>query len=139
MLHLECSPDSRINVTDAMYGRQNRVTCPHDEMTDINCNYDKSLEWVQERCQDNTICSVSHPNTDPCVNTYKYLEVTYVCVSKYDLLHSEYTDWLLCHLLVCSISATTFAVEKIKESFLNNYFNTRKALQNGYSVRGECI
>ena len=110
MLHLECSPDSRINVTDAMYGRQNAVSCPHAEMSDTDCNYDKSLEWVQERCQDRSMCSLSHPLKDPCGGTFKYLEVAYVCVSKYDWLHSEYTDWLLGHLLVCSISATTLAV-----------------------------
>ncbi|XP_077985841.1 L-rhamnose-binding lectin CSL3-like [Glandiceps talaboti] len=93
VMNLQC-PSGVIQVTDANYGRLNSKTCQHSQMYDTWCKADNSLAVVQEICNGVSSCRVNVNNGvfgDPCVHTYKYLEVRYRCVS---MVYS--TETLIC-------------------------------------------
>uniref|UniRef100_A0A3Q2XK82 SUEL-type lectin domain-containing protein n=1 Tax=Hippocampus comes TaxID=109280 RepID=A0A3Q2XK82_HIPCM len=79
--HLYCGMGRVIAIYGADYGRRDRTTCsyrraPHG-LKNITC-----LQPTDLVAQ---ICSVAASNavfTDPCIGTYKYLEVSYACKCK---------------------------------------------------------
>ncbi|XP_008413131.1 L-rhamnose-binding lectin CSL2-like [Poecilia reticulata] len=83
MAGLVCETGS-ITVTSAKYGRSDQTTCsngiPYDQTMDTDCTTRADL--VFERCNGKSMCLVLARSSlfrDPCVGTYKYLEVKYVC------------------------------------------------------------
>ena len=79
---ISCQNGKTIKVLDANYGRLNRHTCIDNNMNDVYCTSSNSLGIVQQKCDHKTSCRVSASNSvfgDPCVGTYKYLEVKYQC------------------------------------------------------------
>ncbi|XP_075331572.1 L-rhamnose-binding lectin SML-like [Odontesthes bonariensis] len=75
-----------ISVLGADYGRSDRNTCifgrPTGQVQNILCS--RPASEVAASCNGKSSCSVKASNSmfgDPCVGTYKYLEVTYICIS----------------------------------------------------------
>ena len=72
-----------MNVFDANFGRLDRETCPHLHMNNTNCRSSNSLQIVQETCNGKTECQLQADRLvfgDPCMGTYKYVEVKFRCL-----------------------------------------------------------
>ncbi|XP_046870111.1 L-rhamnose-binding lectin CSL3-like [Hypomesus transpacificus] len=83
---LNCG-SSLINVVRANYGRTDSVTCisgrPANQISKTDCINPKTFPLVASMCNGKTSCSpvASHSVfSDPCIGTYKYLNVTYTCI-----------------------------------------------------------
>ncbi|XP_051738808.1 L-rhamnose-binding lectin CSL3-like [Ctenopharyngodon idella] len=75
-----------ITVFEANYGRTDRTACctgrPPNEISNLQCFQETSLSTMSARCDGRKNCSVPATNSvfsDPCVGTYKYLDVSYYC------------------------------------------------------------
>ncbi|XP_078144454.1 L-rhamnose-binding lectin CSL3-like [Centroberyx gerrardi] len=113
---LDCG-SCQINVTSANYGRTDHRVCsyrrPASEITKTNCVLPSALHQMSKRCDGKTWCSVPAVNsifTDPCVGTYKYLEVTYTCVPKRTLSRTceGHTAILDCAIGVIKVTAANY-------------------------------
>jgi len=81
-LSISCASGQIMSITTAVYGRGETSTCVHSAMSDIGCAASGSLSSVQTLCNGKTSCGVPASNSqfgDPCVGTYKYLNVAYSC------------------------------------------------------------
>ncbi|XP_072178781.1 L-rhamnose-binding lectin CSL3-like [Diadema setosum] len=82
-LSLSCPSGQTIIIGDALYGRTTGASvCPHSSIRTENCRAASSLSRVKSSCEGRNSCSVAATNGvfgDPCVGTYKYLEVQYDC------------------------------------------------------------
>ncbi|XP_072178337.1 L-rhamnose-binding lectin CSL3-like [Diadema setosum] len=83
-LNLSCPSGQTIIIGDALYGRTTGASvCPSSSIRTENCRASSSLFRVKNSCEGRNSCSVAATNGvfgDPCVGTYKYLEVQYDCV-----------------------------------------------------------
>lgn len=83
---LSCLADQTISVVSAVYGRTDRTTCPNSAMSNTNCRTGAAAtSLVEKLCTGQNACSVSASNGifgDPCVGTFKYLQVVYLCTYK---------------------------------------------------------
>ncbi|XP_078000659.1 uncharacterized protein LOC144453257 [Glandiceps talaboti] len=83
MLELECVYGG-IHIVSANYGRTvDGNTCPHRSIRTTECGAETSFDVVEGLCEGQASCSVRASNSvfgDPCVYTFKYLEVQYTCV-----------------------------------------------------------
>uniref|UniRef100_A0A8C1SGP3 L-rhamnose-binding lectin CSL2-like n=1 Tax=Cyprinus carpio TaxID=7962 RepID=A0A8C1SGP3_CYPCA len=82
---LSC-PSGFIHILGANYGRTDGKTCsagrPSGQLLNVKCFQRSSLQTMTTRCNGKKSCSVSAVNSvfkDPCVGTYKYLQVSYEC------------------------------------------------------------
>ncbi|XP_054881826.1 uncharacterized protein LOC129356249 [Poeciliopsis prolifica] len=82
---LKCGKGELIYVTGATYGRRDQKTCaagrPADQIANVRCSSGNS-DRVGQSCNGKQSCSITAANSvfgDPCVGTYKYLEVDYIC------------------------------------------------------------
>ncbi|GLD70964.1 rhamnose-binding lectin-like protein [Lates japonicus] len=82
--NLKCDGGQVISVHGANYGRHDQTTCaagrPPSQIQNVKCS--GAATKVAESCDGKTSCTVSASNSvfgDPCVGTYKYLEVAYSC------------------------------------------------------------
>ncbi|XP_032422626.1 L-rhamnose-binding lectin CSL2-like [Xiphophorus hellerii] len=73
-----------IFVIGAIYGRSDQMTCsygiPAEQTKNTNCAI--MAESVFQKCEGKSACAVLASSSvfgDPCVGTYKYLEVLYLC------------------------------------------------------------
>ncbi|XP_078671138.1 uncharacterized protein LOC144911186 [Branchiostoma floridae x Branchiostoma belcheri] len=83
-LTISCPAGRQINIVYALYGRTSRGFCPSSQIRTTNCRSPNSLVWVRGSCQGRSSCSVRASNSvfgDPCVGTFKYLEVSYTCIA----------------------------------------------------------
>ena len=82
---ISCDNDQRtIDVVDANYGRLDSNTCHHSAVSDTNCKAANSLFIVRLKCNEEASCELHADSLvfgDPCLGTYKYLEVKYKCVN----------------------------------------------------------
>ncbi|KAJ8044936.1 Rhamnose-binding lectin [Holothuria leucospilota] len=83
-MSLSCQGNSEIHVVSASYGRNaGPEICPHSSIqVTSGCHSYFSLSRVRSACEGQNSCSISASNYifgDPCVFTYKYLEVSYEC------------------------------------------------------------
>uniref|UniRef100_A0A146MDG0 L-rhamnose-binding lectin CSL3 n=1 Tax=Lygus hesperus TaxID=30085 RepID=A0A146MDG0_LYGHE len=84
-MKLSCLPGQGIKVVDAFYGRNTQEICDYDQNIpeNLNCHSPPhSKAEVEKRCNLKQTCTVRANNdvfTDPCLNTYKYLRVSYMC------------------------------------------------------------
>ncbi|KAK7166993.1 hypothetical protein R3I94_001405 [Phoxinus phoxinus] len=83
---LSCGSPRTIRVIKANYGRTNRRTCangvPYSQILNTRCGITVT-NIVYDRCNRKQTCVVPASNSlfgDPCVGTYKYLDVTYACL-----------------------------------------------------------
>ena len=80
---ISCEGGATIRVLEASYGRNDGVTCPSSFILTTSCNAASSLSVVQGSCNDRASCSLFASNSvfgDPCVGTFKYLQVEYKCI-----------------------------------------------------------
>uniref|UniRef100_A0A3B5QYU7 SUEL-type lectin domain-containing protein n=1 Tax=Xiphophorus maculatus TaxID=8083 RepID=A0A3B5QYU7_XIPMA len=80
---ISCGKD--IFVIGAIYGRSDRMTCsygiPAEQTKNTNC-----ATRAESVCEGRSACAVLASSAvfgDPCVGTYKYLEVLYLCESEF--------------------------------------------------------
>ncbi|EGD81882.1 fibropellin Ia [Salpingoeca rosetta] len=92
VLQLNCGPRRVIKVAHAFYGRRDKDVCPdpllRDGSTDLTTCSIQATDLVADICDGEEACRVSACNSvfsDPCVDTYKYLEVDYQCVDEDDV------------------------------------------------------
>ncbi|XP_028435614.1 L-rhamnose-binding lectin SML-like [Perca flavescens] len=81
---LQCDHKQVIFVSSANYGRSDQTTCiykrPLDQIQMVSCS--SPAGKVADSCNGENRCNISASNSvfgDPCVGTYKYLEVSYIC------------------------------------------------------------
>ncbi|XP_061830782.1 L-rhamnose-binding lectin SML-like [Nerophis lumbriciformis] len=84
LAHLFCDVGQVIFVYGADYGRRDRTTCsyerPTNQLQNMECISPTPL--VASSCNGQNSCTIRASNGvfgDPCVGTYKYLEVAYTC------------------------------------------------------------
>ncbi|KAM7410982.1 hypothetical protein PAMA_021109 [Pampus argenteus] len=82
--HLHCDEGLVISVYTADYGRRDKTTCiygrPATQTQNDNCINPTSK--VALSCNGKNTCNIKAINSvfgDPCVGTYKYLELAYAC------------------------------------------------------------
>ncbi|XP_039878727.1 L-rhamnose-binding lectin SML-like [Simochromis diagramma] len=82
--HLHCDEGQAILVYGAHYGRHDQTTCsyrrPASQVQNVYCS--RPTSKVAESCDGKSSCTIRASNSvfgDPCVGTYKYLEVAYIC------------------------------------------------------------
>ncbi|XP_071018495.1 L-rhamnose-binding lectin CSL3-like [Oncorhynchus clarkii lewisi] len=75
-----------IRIQRANYGRRQHDVCsigrPHKQLKNTNCLSHSTTSIMAERCDGKRQCIVKVSNSvfgDPCVGTYKYLDVAYTC------------------------------------------------------------
>nr|C0HK24.1 RecName: Full=L-rhamnose-binding lectin ELEL-1 [Echinometra lucunter] len=72
-----------ISIARAIYGRTKTQVCPSDGATsNVNCKASNALNVVRDLCRGKSSCTVEASNDvfgDPCMHTYKYLELSYDC------------------------------------------------------------
>lgn len=88
--NLSCPSRNSIIILHApLYGREDKVTCKHEQMRNFNCRTKDNIVIVEviNKCQNQESCTLKPSNSlfggDPCQNTYKYLKVVYECKGTY--------------------------------------------------------
>ncbi|XP_066284939.1 uncharacterized protein [Branchiostoma lanceolatum] len=84
-LTIRCPAGRQINIVSALYGRTSRGYCSNGPIRTTSCRSSNSLARVRTSCQGKSSCSVRASNSvfgDPCVGTFKYLEVRYACTGR---------------------------------------------------------
>uniref|UniRef100_A0A3P9DMZ1 SUEL-type lectin domain-containing protein n=1 Tax=Maylandia zebra TaxID=106582 RepID=A0A3P9DMZ1_9CICH len=83
--NLQCEGQVLV-IHGANYGRRDKTTCsagrPASQLQVVQCSSQTSTNVVAESCNGKNSCTISASNSvfgDPCVGTYKYLEVDYTC------------------------------------------------------------
>ncbi|XP_071841008.1 uncharacterized protein [Apostichopus japonicus] len=82
--HLHCDL-GLVAVDYALYGRRNNAYCSVNGLSadSLNCgNPDDNLLRIQEACRGKQDCYIDAKNDffgDPCVGTFKYLQISYSC------------------------------------------------------------
>uniref|UniRef100_A0A8C1V413 SUEL-type lectin domain-containing protein n=1 Tax=Cyprinus carpio TaxID=7962 RepID=A0A8C1V413_CYPCA len=78
-----------IHIQSANYGRTDSSTCsngrPPAQLSKTDCYTLNSQTVVASRCEGKSSCSILASNSvfsDPCVGTFKYLNISYSCGSK---------------------------------------------------------
>ncbi|XP_062578601.1 adhesion G protein-coupled receptor L2-like [Saccostrea cucullata] len=89
LLTLDCEKKKGvIRISRANYGRFSLGTCNNLGATNewnVRCIHPESKRIVAERCDGHPKCNITASNEvfgDPCVNTFKYLQVYYRCEPK---------------------------------------------------------
>ncbi|KAG7226937.1 hypothetical protein INR49_022232, partial [Caranx melampygus] len=83
---LSCADFGVISVESALFGRKDRETCgegkSQQETQNTDCSLDTAVDHLKRNCNGKNSCTIKASNGvfgDPCVGTYKYLEVSYAC------------------------------------------------------------
>ncbi|XP_032220081.2 uncharacterized protein LOC5519385 isoform X2 [Nematostella vectensis] len=81
---LNCPQNKRIKILYSNYGRTSgRSVCPHPSIRTTSCRSAESQRLIRCACNGRNACPLYAKNEvygDPCVGTYKYIEVRYLCV-----------------------------------------------------------
>ncbi|XP_052791241.1 D-galactoside-specific lectin-like [Mya arenaria] len=84
-VYLSCPEGQQIAVYNANYGRtRNATICPHPQIKSLSCFSSGSFTIVKDSCNEQQECILNASNSvygDPCVGTFKYLEIQYTCIS----------------------------------------------------------
>ncbi|KAM9350314.1 L-rhamnose-binding lectin SML-like [Symphorus nematophorus] len=85
LAHLQCDEGQVITIYGADYGRRDKTTCSHErpipQIQNTGCS-SPATSIVSDRCNGKNSCVIHAGQAafgDPCVGTYKYLEVAYIC------------------------------------------------------------
>ncbi|KAK9970289.1 hypothetical protein ABG768_026243 [Culter alburnus] len=86
---LNCEDGTAIQIHSANYGRTDSNTCstgrPASQLAKTDCYALNSQTIVTNGCEGKNRCSILASNSvfsDPCIGTFKYLYISYSCVSK---------------------------------------------------------
>lgn len=82
-MNLTC-PSGNIFIEKAIFGRtEGEKVCNHTKIQTTNCISHNSEEIVKKNCEGKPQCSIAVNiltfRGDPCQNTFKYLEVNFIC------------------------------------------------------------
>lgn len=81
---LRCPAGRKLWIVYANYGRTTgKAVCPHKSMRTTNCRSPFSTQLIRCACHGKTSCNLYAKNEvygDPCVGTFKYIEVRFRCV-----------------------------------------------------------
>ncbi|XP_072178573.1 L-rhamnose-binding lectin CSL3-like [Diadema setosum] len=83
-MYLSCGTGREIYIQSASYGRRSDRLCTTERMSNTNCHSTRSMSVVSNACDGRSSCNVRASNSyfsDPCLYTFKYLEVLYACAS----------------------------------------------------------
>ncbi|GAB6032764.1 hypothetical protein CHUAL_011631 [Chamberlinius hualienensis] len=85
LLQISCDNGQLIHLIRANYGRFSITICNDHGNTDwsVNCIAARSFRVLQERCSQQTSCSIQASTSvfgEPCAGTLKYLEAHYQCL-----------------------------------------------------------
>ena len=88
---ITCSHNTKIHVLYASYGRTQPSSkiCPYETVHDDDTGCYSNEENLAAVCEGKQSCSIVPGELslgDPCVNTYKYAEVRYICMPTGNLL-----------------------------------------------------
>ena len=83
---IKCDSNQNLSIISANYGRTNSLICIGGQYCTINstfsnikCLLDKT-SYFQSLCNDKNSCQVTTLGfVDPCVGTFKYLDIIYQC------------------------------------------------------------
>ncbi|KAM8753789.1 rhamnose-binding lectin-like [Acanthopagrus schlegelii] len=95
LAHLKCYEGQALSIYYADYGRHDRHTCIHTRPAPQIQKTDCSrlvTEQVSAHCNGKNSCIIRAGNSvfgDPCFGTYKYLDVSYGCLSTLKRIHSR--------------------------------------------------
>ena len=81
-MSLVCGNDRVIRVMAASYGRHTDASTCGGPVRTTDCDADSSYGVVSGACNGKRTCEVLAGNSvfgDPCVGTFKYLDVAYAC------------------------------------------------------------
>uniref|UniRef100_A0A667Z5B5 SUEL-type lectin domain-containing protein n=1 Tax=Myripristis murdjan TaxID=586833 RepID=A0A667Z5B5_9TELE len=85
--HLDCDVGQVITIHGGDYGRHDQTTCsykrPASQLENVYCS--RPTNNITESCNGQKSCTIYASNSvfgDPCVGTYKYLELAYTCECK---------------------------------------------------------
>ncbi|XP_035676915.1 latrophilin Cirl-like isoform X1 [Branchiostoma floridae] len=95
-LTISCPAGRQIRILSALYGRTSQDFCPHSQIRTTSCRSENSMAQVRASCQGQSSCSVAASNSvfeDPCVGTFKYLEVRYACTGRPTTGCGGWTRW----------------------------------------------
>ncbi|CAC5361395.1 unnamed protein product [Mytilus coruscus] len=79
---IKCPWKKKIRILEATYGRTEMGKCRSPNVKTTSCSSDKPLPIIRKNCDGMKSCMVSANNGlygNPCVFTYKYVTVRYVC------------------------------------------------------------
>nr|XP_046254072.1 rhamnose-binding lectin-like [Scatophagus argus] len=113
LAQLYCDEGQVILVYNADYGRRDQTTCsyqrPASQIQNVYCSNPTSK--VAESCSGKNSCIVKASNSvfgDPCVGTYKYLEVAYTCQLRLSTTLSLAATCLLMTAGLCGAQLSSF-------------------------------
>ncbi|XP_030201133.1 L-rhamnose-binding lectin SML isoform X1 [Gadus morhua] len=83
-----------VSVLTVAYGRTNRRTCsegrPPGQLENTECSQTSALEALANRCNGKKVCEVDKEIfSDPCPETYKYIQTTYTCLPAHHVVACE--------------------------------------------------
>ncbi|XP_052819707.1 L-rhamnose-binding lectin ELEL-1-like [Mya arenaria] len=82
---ITCAEGKKMNVLNAYYGRTHgNSICYHSATSNQNCKAYGSEAKIRTSCHNQQSCSLTANNGvfgDPCVGTYKYIEMVFTCVN----------------------------------------------------------
>ncbi|XP_047136874.1 uncharacterized protein LOC100202072 isoform X2 [Hydra vulgaris] len=153
-LKIDCKDEGTIEVVYANYGRTSSGICPGSMDSNTKCdNHKKSLQVVRNSCSSRTSCVIKAVNAvfgDPCVGTYKYLEVQYYCKPRLHVVQAcEGTDLKIdckgngkIEVVYANYGRTSSGIcpgsndSNIK---CNNQINTLQIVRNSCSAKFSCV
>ncbi|KAK2898124.1 hypothetical protein Q8A73_014504 [Channa argus] len=111
VLNLQCDKGKVLYIHSADYGRHDQTTCsyqrPAGQVQNVQCS--RASNIVAQSCNGRNSCTVSASNSvfgDPCVGTYKYLEVAYICYFSSEMFLPVIVT------TICSLSISLFGQSK---------------------------
>lgn len=129
-LNLQCA-SGLINVIRVNYGRQSSTICNGGPANVVNCVSKNSFDIVNAKCDNKQLCSIEASNNvfgDPCVGTFKYLQVEYACINPSKLNWNSYSEKLFCNFFII-IGSTAKNALACETSNLNIKCGLREVIQ----------
>jgi len=84
-LPISCPKDKKILIKSASYGRTNPYICGKWSVPRRGCSASGAQQKIETSCNGKQSCLIYASNSvfgDPCVYTYKYVNVSWTCVDK---------------------------------------------------------
>uniref|UniRef100_A0A668U6D7 SUEL-type lectin domain-containing protein n=1 Tax=Oreochromis aureus TaxID=47969 RepID=A0A668U6D7_OREAU len=124
--NLQCGEGQIIVVHGAHYGRHDKTTCsagrPASQLQVVTCSSQSSTDVVAKSCNGKKSCTIPATNSvfgDPCVGTYKYMQVVYTCQCKGQVLVIHRADYGRRDKITCSAGRPASQLQL--ETILNIY------------------
>ncbi|XP_061191817.1 cadherin-23-like [Saccostrea echinata] len=87
--YIQCEVGKLIRIISAVYGRTTNDICPSSNLGSLRCQSHSSTDRAKWSCNGYRRCRLSADSSifgEPCVGVDKYLEVSFHCVDRSDIL-----------------------------------------------------